>query len=217
MVPRAIPVALLVLLTQNIGCTRENTAISSDAADHTAPPKELITGVAQQTSQNEGTERFDITPATEANSLRTRESAPSIHLVAESKFIEYSGLSRAHAEEVLGSSAGFSRALDEMSSEAAKIMEAQDLADHYRSALTQAVGTDGAVASLSCGLSMCMGSVHTRLGVDNDQWAQRFLDAPSTRVFGHLAAVEKIGDLNESRFIFSTDPDIPGIFVPLDD
>jgi hypothetical protein len=142
------------------------------------------------------------------------EAPPSIYLAPETRFIKHGGLDSDSANEVLGSSEAFSRPANEMSAAATMSMEALDLADHYRRALADVIGTDGTVMTFACGLSMCMGSVHTRPVVDSDSWTYRFLDAPSTRVFGHLRAVERIGNVTESRFIFSTDPDIPGIVVP---
>jgi len=140
-----------------------------------------------------------------------------MYLATESRFVEPHGITKNHAEEVLASSAAFSKAMGEMRGEAAQSPEAQDLADHYRNALVEAVGDNGAVAGFECGLSVCMGSVHARLDTDNEQWTHRFLEAPSIRIFGHMSALERVGSFNESRFIFSTDPDLPGIVVALDD
>ena len=214
--PRAIRATLLLVLSQCAGCSHEEAA-NPNAVD--LEPKSSA-GYANQLEIKDaraGDERPDINAETRAVGQQSLEPPNSIYLATETRFIEHGGLSRVRADEVLESRERFSRALDEMSSDAAKSMEAQDQAAHYRSALTQAVGADGAVASFSCGLSMCMGTVQTRKEVDNEQWTLRFLEADSTRVFGHMSAMEQVGNLHESRFIFSTDPNLPGIVVPIND
>ena len=214
---RVMRCILLVVVTQSIGCSHEEAANPRNAELDHGTAKIRYPATDRSHEEIAGLKRPSIRAESVPSVQQAARQPDTLYLATESRFIEHGGLSRTRADEILESREGFSRALEEMSSDAARNTDAQDLADHYRSALVGAVGSDGAVASFSCGLSMCMGSVQTRMDVDNGQWNLRFLDAASTRVFGHVSTLEKIGDLQESRFIFSTDPNVPGIVVPIND
>ncbi|WP_421567985.1 hypothetical protein [Stenotrophomonas sp. PD6] len=210
----AATAVLLVLLIQSLGCSRVDSLHSDPSSKRITTPDGFGAAAGQRKSPNAEARPSAPLLAAHAGQPIPTEASPSIYLASEARFIKHGGLDSDSANEVLGSSDAFSRALNEMSAAAMTSTEAQDLADLYRRALAEVIGTDGAVVTFACGLSMCMGSVHTHPAVDSDSWTYRFLDAPSTRIFGHLRAVERIGNLTESRFIFSTDPDIPGIVVP---
>lgn len=93
-------------------------------------------------------------------------------------------------------------------------MEAQDLARHYRSALERAVGVQGVVEDLTCGLSICMGLVSARSRADHDAWDERLYEDSSAARHVILQAVEMNGDRLQNRFLFSTDSGIKAIALP---
>lgn len=137
-------------------------------------------------------------------------------LAAESTLVADRGVSAQVATEVLSSTERFSKAIQTMERDALTSSEAQDLAVHYRSAVLRAVGSDGAVESFACGLSVCAGSVRSRLDVDQDAWISRLNDDTSALTFSYVDTVERIGGFNESRFVFSTDPALNAIVTPSD-
>ncbi len=135
------------------------------------------------------------------------------HLRIESSFIAGKGISTHHADEVLESSATFTKALDEMNNDASRSLEVQDITRHIRKALDQAVGADAAVAGFGCGLTICMGAVKVRSVAEHERWVMRFLNDSSFRTFGFVDNVERVGSAYESRFLLSTDPEVPGVTV----
>lgn len=216
----SLPFCALILC---LGCSRDDAKSPKDSAEHLGPVGAVSTGKtdagAHQRVERGVSEPGKLLPVAGAQTKNNQPvtTSSSSHLEAESIFIEQGGISSVNADEAMSSSESFSKALQEIGREAERSMEAQDQADHYRRVLSRAIGNDGAVADFSCGLSVCMGSVHSRLDVDNEQWTLKFLDDPATRIFGHVGAIEQMGNFNEIRFIFSTDPDLPGIVVPIKD
>jgi hypothetical protein len=93
-------------------------------------------------------------------------------------------------------------------------MEAQDLAKHYRNAIERAVGAQGVVEDLTCGLSLCMGSVAARSRADHDAWAERLYENPEAVRHVTLHVFEVNGDRLQNRFLFSTDAAIKAIALP---
>lgn len=214
---RAIELLFIAAVFQCIACSRESPDVAPSSPTNTKVSSRataLTDRLAQSDAQPERPPAESITQQPNSGST---QSLPAEYLATESRFVEPNGITKTAAQQVLASSTDFSRALQDMGNEAIRNADAQDLADHYRKALSEAVGADGAIAGFACGLSLCMGSVQTRLHVDSEGWTGRFLDSPSIRVFGHMSALERKGDINESRFVFSTDPYLPGIVVALDD
>jgi len=138
----------------------------------------------------------------------------SPYLVTESAFIERDGISSQNADPLFESSARFSQALAKMREDEKKSIEAQDLTRHYRSALERAVGTQGVVEDLTCGLSLCMGAVSAGSHADHDAWAERLYQDPGAVRHVILGTIERDGDRFESRFLFSADSAIKAIILP---
>ncbi|MBT2767287.1 hypothetical protein J7J08_06525 [Stenotrophomonas sp. ISL-67] len=77
----------------------------------------------------------------------------------------------------------------------------------------RAVGTNGAVENLSCGLSVCVGSVRAGSIADHDAWLSRLQEDPGAHTYGFVEAIERTGDQFQSRFVFSTDPALKAILL----
>lgn len=135
------------------------------------------------------------------------------YLPTESALVEKDGISANLADEIIESQGAFSEALIKMARDEIKSMEAQDLAKHYRGAIERAVGKNGAVENLSCGLSVCVGSVRAASIADHDAWLSRLQEDPGADTFGFIEAIERTGDQFQSRFVFSTDPVLKAIVV----
>lgn len=141
-------------------------------------------------------------------------SAHSPYLLTESAFIEDGAISTESSDPILESRALFSRAFDRMREDEKKSLEAQDLAKHYRTALERAVGMQGIVEDLTCGLSLCMGLVSAKTREDHDGWDDRLYEDPSAVRHVILQTIEMSGDRLQNRFLFSTDSAIKAIALP---
>lgn len=135
------------------------------------------------------------------------------YLPTESALVEKDGISANLSDEIVESQDAFSEALLKMARDEMKSMEAQDLARHYRGAIERAVGKNGAVENLSCGLSVCVGSVRAVSIAAHDAWLSRLQEDPGADTFGFIEAIERTGDQFQSRFVFSTDPALKAIVV----
>lgn len=135
------------------------------------------------------------------------------YLKAEVKYIGQDGIEASEVEQVLQTRDAFSSAVQAIDEEGIRNLEAQDMTRHVRTVMLQALGEDMTVHSLSCGLSICMGSVQRGSAFD-DTWAHPFLDHGVIKVYGFVDATDRIADLHERRFLFSMDPELPGIIVP---
>lgn len=156
-----------------------------------------------------------------AAGLGSRESqgiatVSSGFLATEATLVADRGVSAQVATELLSSTESLAKVIQKMERDASTSPEAQDLAKHYRSAVSRAVGTDGAVESFACGLSVCAGSVRSRLDVDQDAWISRLNDDGSALMYSYVDTAERVGMVNESRFVFSTDPALNAIVTPAD-
>lgn len=146
--------------------------------------------------------------------MATPDPNASRHLRTESAFIERGGISSENVDPLLESRELFSMAFKRMSEDERKSMNAQDLARHYRNAFERAVAAQGIVEDLTCGLSLCMGSVSARSRADHDAWAERlYADAGAVR---HVTfdVFEANGDRLQNRFLFSADAAIKAIILP---
>ena len=149
-----------------------------------------------------------------ASDSALEDSNSSAQLATESEFIQQGGISTEWADPVLESRELFSTALRRMSEDERKSMEAQDLTKRYRRALERAVGAQGVVENLTCGLSLCMGSVSSQSRADRDAWAERlYEDADAVR---HVTfdVFDMNGDRLHNRFLFSADDAIKAIALP---
>ncbi len=135
-----------------------------------------------------------------------RIALPSGNLPSESGFVFNDGLSNQASEDVLRSRNNISNAIDRMARDAAASPEAQDLTQHYRSSLARAIGRDGVLERLSCGLSICIGIVQARSSADHEAWGRRFASDNTSPTYSYAEATENIGIGYENRLIFSTDP-----------
>lgn len=154
-----------------------------------------------------------VTPHSPAHRPSPSDSMESDYLKAEVKYIGQGGIESNEVEQVLQSREAFSNALQDLDDEGVRNLEAQDMTRHVRTVMLQALGENMTVHSLSCGLSICMGSVQSGSAFD-DIWAHPFLDHGAIKVFGFVEATDRRGGLHERRFLFSMDPELPGIIVP---
>lgn len=207
--------ALVAVALQCIGCAAD--AVGTPPSD---PRETLNTRGAANPGGN-------LTPSSDPVSASVSPLPPALasdpaapgpkaspYLATESEFIERGGISSEWADPFLESRELFSSALQRMSEDEGKSMEAQDLARRYRNALERAVGAQGVVEDLTCGVSLCMGSVSSRSRADRDAWAERlYEDADAVR---HVTfdVFEMNGDRLHNRFLFSADAAIKAIVLP---
>lgn len=154
-----------------------------------------------------------VTPHSAIHGSSSSDTGAGGYLRAEVKYIGQGGIEANEVEQVLQSRDAFSSALQALDAENIRSLEAQDMTRHVRTVMLQALGKDITVDGLSCGLSMCMGSAHRNSAFD-DTWAHPFLDHRAIKVFGFIEAEDRMGSLYERRFLFSMDPELPGIIVP---
>ncbi len=128
------------------------------------------------------------------------------HLQSESALIFEGGISSQVAADLLRSGRSTSDVIDRMTQDAATSTEAQDLAKHYRSSITRAMGEDAQLERLSCGLSICIGIARAKSNADHEAWGRRLASDQSSPTYSYAEASENLGSGYENRFIFSTDP-----------
>lgn len=154
-----------------------------------------------------------ITPHSISHSAPSSNTEATGYLKAEKKYIGQGGIEANEVEQVLQSRDAFSSAMQALDEEGIRNPEAQDMSRHVRTVMEHALGKDMRVHSLSCGLSVCMGSVQKGLAFD-DTWAHTFLDHGAVKVFGFIEMADQIGHTHERRLLFSFDPELPAILVP---
>lgn len=111
-----------------------------------------------------------VTPHSPAHRPSPSDSMESDYLKAEVKYIGQGGIESNEVEQVLQSREAFSNALQDLDDKGVRNLEAQDMTRHVRTVMLQALGENMTVHSLSCGLSICMGSVQSGSAFD-DIWA----------------------------------------------
>lgn len=211
-IKRALATVLVGLMAS---CSYEDSVSQSSAAPaDDRPASSTVDGKAASVVSSSKSFGEPGASASQTESQEKQLVRDPSYLKTEARFVSEKGLSTYATNEVLGSHDGFRSALDEMRRDASRSMEAQDMTDLIRTALERAVGKDAAVTGFSCGLTVCMGTVRVRSEVKHERWVMKFLNDGSFRVFGFLDVAEKVGGTYESRFIFSTDPDVPGIYIP---
>lgn len=142
-----------------------------------------------------------------------RDLVASPYLSTESTLIEQDALSADRADEILEDRALFAKALERMRDDEKTSMEAQDLARHHRSVLVRAVGSQGVVDDLACGLSLCIGAVTAHSREHHDAWHGRLVKDPAARRYGAIHWIEPVADQFQKRFVFSADPAVAAIHM----
>jgi hypothetical protein len=134
-------------------------------------------------------------------------------LATESTLIEHDAISGDRSIEMLEDGVLFAKALENMRRDEKTSLEAQQLAKHHRNVLVRAVREEGVVEDLTCGLSLCMGSVTSPSQSSHDVWNRRLVNDPAARRYGAVHRVEPLGDHFQHRFVFSADPAVAAIFM----
>lgn len=213
MIKWSVRCVLVATVLQCIGCSTDTVG-----ADATGMPEAHASGKVARpvgTATAPGDPVFaPVLRPTSAPVAATPDPNARPYLLTESAFIAREGISTVGSDPILESRELFSNALARMSDDEKKSMEAQDLAKHYKNALERAVGAQGVVEDLTCGLSLCMGSVAARSRADHDAWAERLYEDPDAVRHVTLQVFEMKGDLLQNRFLFSTDSAIKAIALP---
>ena len=90
--------------------------------------------------------------------------------------------------------------------------DAQDLTRYYQAAATRALGEDVALASLTCGYTLCMGEVRSRSQGGFRDWVALFGKDRGAPHYALMTAEHPLGSAPSSgRFVFSIDPTANGI------
>ncbi len=142
-----------------------------------------------------------------------QDSAISSFLATESTLIVEDSISIDRSREMLEDNALFSSALASMLDEEKTSTEAQRLASHHRDVLERAVGQLGVVEDLTCGLSLCIGSVLSLTQADHEAWSRRLVKDPAARRYGAVHSYEPMGEQLQHRFVFSADPAVAALFL----
>lgn len=185
------------------GCTDDrasdaNTTLNTSAAD---------AQINQAISSDLSTKPLVVRSRTDNSTATSRRVASSLeHLQSESALIFEGGISSQVAADLLRSGRSTSDVIDRMTQDAATSTEAQDLAKHYRSSITRAMGEDAQLERLSCGLSICIGIARAKSNADHEAWGRRLASDQSSPTYSYAEASENLGSGYENRFIFSTDP-----------
>ncbi|MBK0013447.1 hypothetical protein [Stenotrophomonas sp. S41] len=134
------------------------------------------------------------------------------YLEGESQLLNGGELSGDQAQAVLLSSRSFKAALQQFESDASLSPDAQDLTRLYQAAATRALGEDVALASLSCGYTLCMGEVRSRSQGGFRDWVGLFGKDRGAPHYALMTAEYPLGNGQSSgRFVFSIDPTANGI------
>lgn len=205
--------SITVAVLQCIGCAADS---ESDAFSGIGSAPR----VESSASQDEPSTRNRIEPLSapaappmRADYRERGELTSGPYLATESAFIEQNGISGDKSDDMLGDLAQFSKALERMRHDEGTSAEAQDLARHHRIVLERAVGEQGVIEELTCGLSLCLGSVTSLSESDHDTWNARLARDPAARRYGAIQRIEPVGDQFQNRFLFSADPSVAAIFM----
>lgn len=203
----------IVVALQCVGCAADTVGTDFDDS-HTAVE------VRDGASQKRAATRTGIVPISEPAVLRAsiddqeaENTEASPYLGTESEFIVQDSISIDMSNGMLEDNALFSSALEGMRSEERTSVEAQKMAIHHRDVLERAVGELGVVEDLTCGLSLCIGSVTSLTQADHEAWSRRLVKDPAARRYGAVHSYTPVGDQLQHRFVFSTDPAVAGLFT----
>lgn len=206
---RSISVAVAL---QCIGCAAGT--VGTDSED-----TRKATEVRKDTMQERASAQAGIDPIAapavlripaEDRKVENPEASP--YLATESELIVQDSISIDMSKEMLVDNALFSSALERMRGEERTSVEAQKLATHHRDVLERAVGELGVVDDLTCGLSLCIGSVTSLTRADHEAWSRRLVKDPAARRYGAVHSYAPVGDQLQQRFVFSTDPAVAALF-----
>jgi len=203
---------LAVLVLQCSGCAADKAG--TDLGE--VRPEQVVRQVAPAESgaarpYNESSS--PLVRAALADSHSTRDPSTSPFLATESTFIVQDSISVDRSGETLEDDLLFSSTLERMREEERTSLEAQQLAKHHKDVLERAVGELGVVDDLTCGLSLCMGSVTSLTSEDHDAWGRRLAEDPAARRYGAIHRYESSGNQLQNRFMFSADPAVAAIFM----
>lgn len=205
---------LLLVFSQLAACQGEKPGqgASPSASSRASAPLKAESAVAREHGSRDQRKVAALLPSTRATP-QPAELVPTHYLKGEAEYVTRGGLDGDTVEQALSTQEGFDKAAEALSSEAMRSMEAQDLGRYFRRVMERAVAEHMDVVSLSCGLSVCMGSVQTRSAELDPNWSLKYLDDDSFKAYGFIESVERIGDVHVSRFLFSTDPELAAIVV----
>ncbi len=153
-------------------------------------------------------------PRADAATPLAQHAMPSnaAYLAGESRLLNGGELSGDQAEATLLSSRSFKAALQQFEADASLSPDAQDLTRLYQAAATRALGADVALASLSCGYTLCMGEVRSRSQGGFRDWVGVFGKDRGAPHYALMTAEYPLGNGQSSgRFVFSIDPTANGI------
>lgn len=207
--------ALVALTLQCLGCAADATGtVTAEPGAAVSVVDVAERGESSTSSDDSTSASVSVVRYSPASDPAASDSRTSPYLVTESAFIKHGAVSSETTDPLLDSKEMFTSAFERMSADEKKSMEAQDLAKHYRDALERAVGSQGVVEDLTCGLSLCMGLVSAISRADHDAWDERLLQDSTAARHVILQAIEMNGDRLQNRFLFSTDSAIKGIALP---
>lgn len=196
-------ITAVLLCMSCAGCTEYRAPNTNTILDRTEEDAQIN----QVISSNPSTQPSVTRPETDISAATLRRAASSLeHLQSESAFIFEGGISSQVSEQLLRSGRSTSDAIDRLTMDAASSTEAQDLAKHYRSSISRAMGEDALLERLSCGLSICIGIARARSNADHEAWGQRLASDTSSPTYSYAETSENLGAGYENRFIFSTNP-----------
>lgn len=155
-----------------------------------------------------------VTPISAASGQQSAEPADPRHLKAEAKLVGRGGLESDEVEHVLLSREAFAATVQALDQEATGSIEAQDITRLVRIAIDRKLTTDMRLSSLSCGVSVCMGSVEKGSEFAKN-WSIAKLEDDVLKFHAVAQSMEKIGGVYENRFVFSTDPGLRNFVGPL--
>lgn len=143
---------------------------------------------------------------------KRKQFAP--YLKTEQKFLSGESVSSRSTEELL-SSRKFNSIAIEFERESASSPDAQALTDLYRQEIQRQLGDSARLTTLSCGNSLCLGSILTHSeNTAYEKWSKVFFESPRTPNYVFSETTLKRGLNFENRFIFSTDPAINSVIGP---
>lgn len=153
-------------------------------------------------------------PASMMSSQQPVEPANTGHLKAEARFLGKGGLESDEVEHVLLSREVFAGTAKALEQESVRNIEAQDMTRYVRNVIDRRLTSDMKLSSLSCGVSLCIGSVQKGSEFAKN-WSVAQLEDDALQFHAVAQSMEKIGEVYENRFLFSTDPELRNFAGPL--
>lgn len=204
---------IIAVALQCIGCAADT--LGNDIAE-TGTPTEIRNDARQEGLATRPDIHSIAAPAMRPTPLdvqKARYTGGSPYLPTESALIQHGGISGDRSIEMLEDTTMFAKALERMRADERTSLEAQALARHHGNVLQRAVGSQGVVEDLTCGLSLCLGAVTARSEADHDAWHDRLVKDPAARRYGAVHRHQPVGDQLQQRFVFSADPAVAAIYM----